>query len=74
MWILKVSSSDEFPRVSYLICKLEFKITSPKQLGNILFNKLAIPYPKKIKDDNYSTSKDILDRLKGTYKIVDLVL
>ena len=58
----------------YSISNEEFNISSPKQLGVILFEKLLIPYPKRIKDNNYSTSKDILDRLKGRYKIVDLVL
>lgn len=58
----------------YAISEEEFNISSPKQLGNILFKKLMIPYPKKIKDNNYSTSKEILDRLTGKYKIVDLVL
>ena len=58
----------------YEISGEEFNILSPKQLGNILFVKLMIPYPKKVKDDNYSTSKDILDKLTGKYKIVDLIL
>ncbi len=57
----------------YAISGVEFNIASPKQLGNILFNVLMIPYPKKVKENNYSTSKDILDKLKGNYKIVDLV-
>ncbi len=51
-----------------------FNILSPKQLGDVLFKNLKIPYPKKIKGDNYSTSKDILDKLKGKYEIVNLVL
>ena len=58
----------------YAISNEEFNISSPKQLADILFNKLAIPYPKKIKDNNYSTSKDILDKLANDYEIVRLVL
>ncbi len=58
----------------YEIAGGEFNISSPKQLGTILFEKLEIPYPKKIKDNNYSTSKEILDKLVGTYPIVDKVL
>lgn len=50
-----------------------FNILSPKQLGKILFEKLGIPYPKRIKDDNYSTSSDILDKLID-YPIVSKVL
>ena len=58
----------------YIIAGCEFNISSPKQLGQILFENLEIPYPKKIKDNNYSTSKEILDRLVGSYPIVDKVL
>ena len=58
----------------YAISKEEFNISSPKQLADILFNKLSIPYPKKIKDNNYSTSKEILDKLANDYEIVRLVL
>ena len=58
----------------YAISKEEFNISSPKQLADILFNKLMIPYPKKVKDNNYSTSKDILDKLEADYEIVRLVL
>jgi len=52
---------------------MEFNILSPKQLGKVLFEKLAIPYPKKIKDNNYSTSADILEKLTD-YEIVNKVL
>ena len=58
----------------YAISNEEFNISSPKQLADILFNKLQIPYPKKIKDNNYSTSKDILDKLADDYEIVRKVL
>lgn len=51
-----------------------FNISSPKQLGTILFEKLRIPYPKKIKDKNYSTSKDILDKLAPNYPIIEYIL
>ncbi len=59
----------------YTISGEEFNISSPKQLGDVLFNKLGIPYPKRKKDDkDYSTSKDILDKLVGKYEIVDKIL
>ncbi len=57
----------------YNIAGLEFNILSFKQLGKVLFEKLAIPYPKKIKDDNYSTSSDILNKIND-YDIVKYVL
>ena len=65
---------EELEKHIYAISNEEFNISSPKQLADILFNKLAIPYPKRIKDNNYSTSKDILDKLANDYEIVRLVL
>lgn len=50
-----------------------FNINSPKQLGQILFEKLGLPAAKKTKS-GYSTSADVLDKLKGRYPIVDDVL
>ena len=58
----------------YNISGVTFNISSPKQLGDVLFNKMGIIYPKKIKDGNYSTSKEILDKLKGKEIIVDKIL
>ena len=51
----------------------EFNILSPKQLGNILFVKLAIPYPKKMKRDSFSTNSDVLNKLID-YPIIKKVL
>lgn len=54
---------------------LQFNINSPKQLGDVLFNKLMIPYPKAVpKTGTYSTAADILDKLKFDYEIVADVL
>ena len=47
---------------------------SPAQLSKILFEKLEIPYPKKVKDGKYSTSKDILDKIRFVHPIVDKIL
>ena len=58
----------------YDLAGVEFNVSSPKQLGSILFETMGIPYPKKIKDNNYSTSKEILDKLVGEYEIVDKIL
>lgn len=41
----------------------EFNIGSPKQLGEILFDKLNLPAPKKGKAGNYETNSDVLDPL-----------
>ena len=53
-----------------------FNISSPKQLGEVLFVKLELPYPKKRKKDetSYSTSKDILDKVSPYHPVVNKVL
>lgn len=51
----------------------EFNVSSPKQLGIVLFEELNIPYPKK-NDKTYKTGADILERIRGLHPIVDLVL
>ena len=51
----------------------KFNINSPKQLGDILFNKLMLPAPKKTKT-GYSTNADVLEKLKSKHPIAGLVL
>lgn len=51
----------------------EFNINSPKQLGEVLFNKLELPNGKKTKT-GWSTNADILEKLRGKFPIADLVL
>lgn len=51
-----------------------FNLNSPKQLGQILFEKLNIPYPKKKKSGSYSTASDILENLADEYVIVEKIL
>jgi len=53
----------------------EFNIASPKQLGDILFDKLKlIEKPKKTKTGQYSTAEDVLSYLAKDHKIVRDVL
>lgn len=47
----------------------KFNINSPKQLADILFNKLNLPSPKK-----QSTSVDVLEKLSHLHNIVPLIL
>ena len=58
----------------YKDCGTTFNIMSPGQLAKVLFEDLGIPYPKRIKDNKYSTSKEILDKLVGDYPIVSKIL
>ncbi|MDY3547000.1 DNA polymerase I [Riemerella anatipestifer] len=53
----------------------EFNINSPKQLGDILFEKLKLdPKAKKTKTGQYSTSEDILQKLSHKHEIIKLIL
>lgn len=49
----------------------EFNLNSPKQLAKALFEDLGIPYPGK---PPYSTKAEILQKLSGSYEIVDELL
>ncbi|MBO6117490.1 MAG: DNA polymerase I [Bacteroidales bacterium] len=54
-----------------------FNISSPKQLGEILFNKLNIQGDKKAKQTRtkqYSTAEDVLLKLKDNHPIIEKVL
>lgn len=51
----------------------EFNINSPKKLGEILFEKLELPAGKKTKT-GYSTSMDVLNKLRPIAPIVDDIL
>ena len=51
----------------------EFNVQSPKQLGEILFEKLEIPYPKK-KKTSYSTAREILDKIVDYHPIVEKII
>lgn len=51
----------------------EFNINSPKQLGEILFDKLHLPVVRKNKT-GYSTDKEVLEELEDRHEIVPLIL
>ncbi|MDO5003749.1 MAG: DNA polymerase I [bacterium] len=62
----------------YLDAGLEFNIMSPKQLGEVLFEKLGIKYPKRNNSANkryqYLTNKEILVKIKDAHPIVNKIL
>ncbi len=58
----------------YKITGQEFNILSPKQLGEVLFDKMKIPYPKK-NQKTYSTDVDILKDLeRNGFEIANHIL
>lgn len=54
---------------------VEFNIGSPKQLGEVLFDKLKISSkPKKTKSGQYSTGEDVLVKLQHRHPIIKFIL
>jgi len=51
----------------------EFNINSPKQLGEVLFDRLKLPAGKKTKT-GWSTDMDVLDKLSREHEIAALIL
>lgn len=51
----------------------EFNINSPKQLGDVLFEKLMLPAGKKTKT-GWSTNADVLEKLRGKHPIIEMIL
>jgi DNA polymerase-1 len=59
----------------YECCANEFNINSPKQLGDVLFNKLNLPKPVKYgKGKMISTAVDVLEELAASHQAPKLVL
>lgn len=54
---------------------VRFNLSSPKQLGEVLFDKLKLdPKAKKTKTGQYATGEDVLTKLSHEHKIVDDIL
>ena len=51
----------------------QFNINSPKQLGELLFEKLGLPPVKKTKT-GYSTNADVLEKLKNKHPIIPAIM
>ena len=64
---------EELTSEIYSLSGEEFNIQSPKQLSDILFVKMGIPYPKR-GAKSYSTSREILDKLIGINPIIDKLI
>lgn len=64
---------DDLLKKIYDLAGEEFNPNSPKQLGQILFEKLGLPAGKKTKS-GYSTSADILEKIKDKHEIVPAIL
>ena len=57
----------------YQIAGMKFNINSPKQLGEVLFEKMGLPVKKKTKS-GYSTAEDVLEKLRSYSPIIEKIL
>ena len=58
----------------YDLAGIEFNISSPKQLGEILFEKMDLPHKAKKGRNGYSTNHDTLMKLYDLHPIIPLIL
>ncbi|MCK5388791.1 MAG: DNA polymerase I, partial [Candidatus Izimaplasma sp.] len=64
---------DSITEEIYSLAGVKFNIASPKQLGEILFDKLNLPFAKKTKT-GYSTNVDVLNKLLHHHPIIEKVM
>ncbi len=64
---------DDIKEKIYGYANHEFNINSPKQLGEVLFEELMLPAPKK-NQRGYSTNAEVLEKLRSKHPIIPLVL
>ncbi len=65
--------ASEYAERIYMLAGHEFNINSPKQLGEVLFDELKLPHGKKTQT-GYSTSAEVLEKLRSEYTVVDEIL
>ncbi len=64
----------EYKKKIYDGCGCEFNINSPTQLGEVLYNKLGITAVRKKSTGKYSTSADVLEKLRDDYTVINDIL
>lgn len=64
---------EETQKEIYRLSEEEFNISSPKQLGKILFEKLDLPVIKKTKT-GYSTNQEVLEKLMDKHEIIPKIM
>ena len=65
--------AEELEADIYRLADGEFNINSPKQLGEVLFDRLGLSHGKKTKT-GWSTNADVLEKLRGEHPVADAVL
>lgn len=65
----------EIEKTVFDIVGFEFNLSSPKQVGEVIFDKLRIiENAKKTKTGQYSTSEEVLESLRGKHEVIDYIL
>ncbi len=75
--VLYSAKENELAEQIHELAGEKFNVKSPVQLGKILFEKLGIYYPLKANkngEKKYSTSAEVLEKIKEDHPIVNLVL
>ena len=73
--VLLEKESQEIEKRVYEIAGVRFNLASPKQLGDVLFEKLKLdPKAKKTKTGQYATGEEILSRLANEHEIAQAIL
>ncbi len=67
------SSIEQLQQSIWTLAGEPFNIQSPKQLGNVLFERLMLPAGKKTKT-GWSTNAAVLDKLRGKHPIIEQIL
>ena len=68
-------TADSLTRRIYEVAGTEFNLNSPKQLGEVLFEKLNLPTSRRLKKSGqYSTSVEVLEHLAKDYQVPRLML
>lgn len=73
--ILLDTESKEIEKRVYELAGVRFNLASPKQLGDVLFEKLKLdPKAKKTKTGQYATGEEILSKLANEHPIAEAIL
>tara|TARA_B100001094_G_scaffold217220_1_gene211294 strand:+ start:256 stop:2940 length:2685 start_codon:yes stop_codon:yes gene_type:complete len=67
-------SLSEIEKQAFVIAETEFNLSSPKQLQEILYNKLEIPVIKKTPKGQPSTAEEVLQELSLEHKLPKIIL
>ena len=72
---LLTTKMSDIEKTVFDIVGFEFNLSSPKQVGEVIFDKLRIiENAKKTKTGQYSTSEEVLESLRGKHEVIDYIL